>query len=248
MCCSDWPERFARTADFLGDEGFRRLRRSRIAVVGLGGVGSHAAVALARSGAGRLLLVDFDLVTETSLNRNPILGPSDVGRHKVDAIAESLVGHCPDTAFEISREFFHRDTAETVLDPPPDLVVDAIDSLNPKVTLLEECILRGIEVVSSMGASGRRDPSQVRVGDVMDSSGCPLAKQIRKRLRKRSIEGGIRCVWSLEPDDMGPLEPERERVLDRGRVRNRLPSLISMPGIFGYACASEAIEVICNGP
>lgn len=247
MSCSDWPERFARTVDFLGREGFRRLRGSRIAVVGLGGVGSHAAVALARSGAGRLVLVDFDLVTESSLNRNPVLGPSDVGRHKVDAMAAGLAADCPDTEYETGREFFHHDIAGAVLDPPPDLVVDAIDSLNPKVALLEECVLRGIPVVSSMGASGRRDPSQVRVGDVMDSSGCPLARQIRKRLRKRHIEGGIRCVWSVEPDGMGPLEPEPERVLDRGRVRNRLPSLISMPGIFGYACAAEAMDAICRG-
>jgi len=247
MSCSDWPERFARTVDFLGEQGFRRLRGSRIAVVGLGGVGSHAAVALARSGAGRLLLVDFDLVTETSLNRNPVLGRGDVGRHKVDAMADALAEDCPDTELETGREFFHHDTAGAVLDPPPDLVVDAIDSLNPKVALLEECVLRGIPVVSSMGASGRRDPSQVRVGDVMDSSGCPLARQIRKRLRKRSIEGGIRCVWSVEPDAVEPLEPDPERMLDRGRVRNRLPSMISMPGIFGYACAAEAMDAICGG-
>ncbi len=247
MSCSDWPDRFSRTVDFLGGEGFRRLRGSSIAVVGLGGVGSHAAVALARSGAGSLLLVDFDRVTESSLNRNPVLGPSDVGRPKVSAMSRRLRDQCPDTDCRILCEFFHHETAKAVLDPAPDLVVDAIDSLNPKVALLEECVRRGIPVVSSMGASGRSDPSLLRVGDVMDSTGCPLARQIRKRLRKRSIRKRIRCVWSVEPDESGPLEPEGDRVLERGRIRNRLPSHIVMPGIFGYACASEAIGTICSG-
>ena len=234
--------------DFLGQEGFQRLRRARVAVVGLGGVGCHAAVALARSGIGSLLLVDFDLVTETSLNRNPLLAPGDVGAAKADVLAARLSADCPHTACKSMKEFFHPEMAVAVLEPAPDLVVDAIDSVNPKTALLEECVLRGIAVVSSMGASGRSDPSSVRVGDVMESTGCPLARQLRKRLRKRGVDGGIRCVWSVESDTRGPLEPDRQdRILRRGRERNRLPSLITMPGIFGYACAAEAVNAICYG-
>lgn len=247
MSCSASADRHRRTVGLLGPGGFRRLRSSRVAVIGLGGVGAHAAIALARSGVGHLLLDDFDLVTESSLNRNPLLGPDDVGLPKADTMAGRLQRDCPDTRVGARREFFHHDTADAILKPAPDLVVDAIDSLNPKVALLEECSRRGVPVVSSMGASGRTDPAAVRVGDLMDSRCCPLARQVRKRLRKRGMGRGARAVWSVEPDRMEPMEPEAaERTLDRGRARNALPSLITMPGIFGYACAAEAMRMLCS--
>ena len=247
MSCSGSADRHHRTVGQLGHGGFRRLRGSRVAVIGLGGVGAHAAIALARSGIGHMLLVDFDLVTESSLNRNPLLGPGDVGLPKADVMADHLLRDCPDTGSKARREFFHHDTADLILQPAPDLVVDAIDSLNPKVALIEECLRRGVPVVSSMGASGRTDPSAVRVGDLMDSRCCPLARQVRKRLRKRGIDRGTRAVWSVEPDRSRPMGLDgSERTLDRGRARNTLPSLITMPGIFGYACAAEAIAMLCG--
>lgn len=237
--------RFNRVLDLLGEKTHNRLMKTRITVIGLGGVGCHAAIALARCGAGALKLVDFDLLTETSLNRNPIAGLSDIGEPKVEILASQLRRTCPNTEIETLVEFFHEDTAAKILAPPPDIVVDAIDSLNPKVALLEYCIRNNISVVSSMGASGRRDPSLVRRGDISQTSNCPLAKQLRKYLRKRGISKGIQCVYSVESAGKHALPPDTDdQTLERGRIRNSIPSLITMPGIFGYALADLVLEFI----
>jgi tRNA A37 threonylcarbamoyladenosine dehydratase len=240
--------RFDRIRELLGDAAFLELRRASVTVVGLGGVGAHAALALARSGVGSLTLVDFDLVTATSLNRSPVALPADVGRPKTDVLAESLAASCPDTSVSTLKLFFHHDTADQLLDRKPDIVVDAIDSLNPKTALLECCLKRGIPVVSSMGASGRTDPSLVRTGDISETGGCPLARQVRKYLRRRGITEGVPCVWSVEPAGDHALPPDLEGLIqERGRIRNRIPSSIVMPGIFGYALASLVIRHLCRG-
>ncbi|OPL18065.1 MAG: hypothetical protein AVO35_07885 [Candidatus Aegiribacteria sp. MLS_C] len=240
--------RFARVADFLGEEGFRRVRSASVTVFGLGGVGCHAAIALARSGIGLLRLVDFDTLTETSLNRNPLASPSDCGRSKVDVLARYLGESCPGTSVVADREFFHEETADRLLSPRPDAVVDAIDSLGPKASLLEQCLARGLKVFSSMGASGRRDPSMVRTGDISETRNCPLARQLRKYLRKRGIEAGIPCVYSMEVSNGHFLPPDLEDLtLMRGRTRNRIPSLITMPGIFGYAVAGMVLGHLSEG-
>jgi tRNA A37 threonylcarbamoyladenosine dehydratase len=243
-----WPARFGRVVDLYGEEAFARIRAGRVAVLGLGGVGSHAAVCLARSGVGGLRLVDFDTVTASSLNRNPVAGPADVGRPKVDVVAEHLARVCPDTAVATSTAFCHADTLDDLLAPPPDVVADAIDSLTPKAALLEHCVRRGLAVVSSMGASSRTDPTLVRVGDLAGTAVCPLARKLKQYLRKRGIAGGITCVWSLE-QPVAPLPPALEdRTCDRGRVRNRLPSQMSLPGIFGYALALLALDRLAGRP
>jgi len=191
--------RFSRVRDFLSDEGFLRVRNSWVTVVGLGGVGCHSAIALARSGIGGLTLVDFDQLTETSLNRNPVAGPGDVGALKVEVMTRHLKATCPDTVLKTIPLFYHEENADEILNSKADAVIDAIDSLNPKTSLLQQCVKRGIPVFSSMGASGRSDPSLVRTGDLFNSRGCPLAKQVRKYLRKRDVFQGISCVYSIEP-------------------------------------------------
>ena len=236
------PGRFTRVIDLYGEEGFARLREACVTVLGLGGVGSHAAIALARTGVGQLVLADHDRLTASSLNRFPGAGPEDVGRLKAEFLREELARTCPDTTTQISLAFFHLDQAETLFTPRPTIVADAIDSLNPKVALLEHCIRTGLPVVSSMGASARRDPARIRVGELSETSGCPLARQIRRRLRRRGVAGSIRCVYSLE--EGGPVLPPdpSEPQNTRGRIRNRLPSQITIPGIFGYALAHVVIE------
>ena len=237
--------RFDRVIDFLGRDSFPSVRRANVTVIGLGGVGCHVAVALARSGIGNLRLVDFDKITETSLNRNPMAGLWDCGGYKVDIVADQLRRTCPDTRIETLTEFFHSDTADSILKPVPDVVVDAIDSLNPKAALLEYCVEHSIPVFSSMGASGRRDPSLVRTGDISRTRCCPLARQLRKYLRKRGISSGISCVYSTEPPGDHSLPPDmNDQIFHRGRVRNRIPSLIIMPGIFGYTLAGMVLDQI----
>lgn len=252
------PVRFGRNADLYGNDGFARIRRGSVAVIGLGGVGSHCAVNLARSGVGRLLIVDFDRVTASSLNRSPVAGPGDIGRLKADVLGDHLRRTCDDTDVVVSHAFCAADTLSDLLGSgrgeqagspaarglprPPDLVIDAIDSLNPKVTLLAYCVQERLPVLSSMGAAGRRDPTRVHVADLEATSVCPLARQVRSRLRRRGVAGGITCVFSTEPP-APPREPDLgDRTYDRGRLRNRLPSQMSLPGVFGYTLASLALD------
>lgn len=241
---AEFPRRFTRTVDLYGHDGFGRIRAAAATVVGLGGVGSHAAVALARSGIGALHLIDFDQVTESSLNRLVVAGPADVGRPKVDVIARHLEQYCPDTRIRTSPEFFQADAAVRLLAPPCDLVIDAIDSLNPKVALLAECVARGLPVVSSMGAAGRRDVAQVRVDDIAATRGCPLARRVRRLLRLAGVTSGVTCVYSIEPGVEALPPDEEEAHTGPGRVRRRLPSSIALPGIFGYAVASVGLDRI----
>ncbi|MEN8209830.1 MAG: tRNA threonylcarbamoyladenosine dehydratase [Candidatus Fermentibacteria bacterium] len=241
----EFQRRFDRVVDFFGRDSFLRIRNADVTIIGLGGVGCHAAAALAGSGIGTLRLVDFDRVTETSLNRNPFAVTSDCGGYKVDIVADQIRRTCPDTRVETSMDFFHSDTADSILTPVPDAVVDAIDSLNPKAALLEYCVQQRIPVFSSMGASGRRDPSHLSTGDISRTRSCPLAKQLRKYLRKRGITSGIQCVYSTEPAGDHSFPPDMEdQIHSRGRIRNRIPSLMVMPGIFGYTLAGMVLDHI----
>ncbi len=237
---------FGRTIDLLGEEGFAALRRSRVTVFGLGGVGSHAAAALVRAGVRRLRVVDFDKVTWSSLNRHAVARAGDVGRGKAEVVAEILGAVAPEVEVEPLEAFFHDDTADELLAPAPDHVVDAIDSYTPKVTLLRHCLRRGLPVVSSMGASARTDPTLLRVGDISETRVCPLARVVRRGLSKHGITGGFPAVYSIEAP-LPPLPPdEGDETLRRGRVRNRLPSLSVMPGIFGYTVASVVINALAG--
>lgn len=244
MSSSVCPDRFTRTVDLYGDAGFAAIRTARVVVCGLGGVGAHAALALARSGIGRLVLIDFDPVTASSLNRSPCATVADVGRPKVAVVGDFLRRTCPDTGVDGVEAFFHADTADMLLAPPPSCVVDAIDALNPKVELLTACVTRSIPVASSMGAAGRTDVSFVRAGDLWESRRCPLAGRVRKYLRRRGVTAPIPCVWSQEePADALAPDADDPRY-ERGRIRNRLPSGIAMPGIFGYALASLVLDLV----
>lgn len=233
---------FTRNIDLVGEEGFRRLRASRVAVLGLGGVGSHAAVALARAGIGHVRLVDFDKVTASGLNRHAVARLEDVGQPKVEVVGQQLRAIAPEMTVEQVPLFFHEESMEEILGGGLDMVVDAIDSFTPKVVLLSRCVARALPVVSSMGASARVDPTLMRVGDLSETRVCPLARAVRKALAKKGVRSGVTCVFSEEAP-LPPLPPDdNDEVLPRGRTRNRLPSLSVMPGIFGYAVAGQVIQ------
>ena len=164
---------FTRNIDLVGEEGFRRLRAARVAVIGLGGVGSHAAVALARAGVGHVRLVDFDKVTASGLNRHAVARLEDVGQPKVEVVGRQLLAIAPEMTVEQQAVFFHEETVEQILGGGLNMLVDAIDSFTPKVVLLASCVARGLAVVSSMGASARVDPTLMRVGDLSETRVCP---------------------------------------------------------------------------
>ena len=233
---TDPLDRFSRTEDFLGTDGFAAFRRASVAVVGLGGVGSHAALALTRAGVGRLRLIDFDKVDPSNLNRHAVATPKDVGEPKPTVMKRHLLEVFPQAQLETFNTFFHLDTADELFEGSLDYVVDAIDGLNTKVALLRYLVEHNLPVVSSMGASLRSDPSLVRVDSIEKTRGCPLAKVLRKRLRRQGIHKGITAVYSTERVAHTSLSPNNEDVPFRGgRRRNKLPSLSTLPGIFGYA-------------
>ncbi len=238
---------FDRSRELLGDPGFEALGAARVVVVGLGGVGSHAVSALVRAGVGRLSLIDFDVLTWSSMGRVALARPEDVGQPKAEVLAQRARDLVPELEVETSTAFFHDDSAAELLDAGPvDLLIDCIDSVNPKVALLREAHVRRLVTLSSMGAAGRTDPSAVRVADISETRRCPLARVIRRRLRRVGVDRGITCVYSLE-EPVAALPPdESEPAYARGRRRNRLPNLAVMPGIFGYALASQAITTLAG--
>lgn len=241
--------RFDRVRDFFGEEGLLKIREASVFVAGLGGVGSHCASALCRTGVGEVILCDFDEVTETGLNRSALFGPGDVGLGKAATAARLLGDLCPDTRVSFLNAFIHRDTLpELIPSGSVFAVADAIDSLNPKAELLSWCLAMGLAVCSSMGASGRRDPSMLRIGSLEETRGCPLARQLRRYLRNRHVSGSVMCVYSTEKA-VKPLPPDLDDAIrGRGRVRNRLPSLMTMPGAFGYALAQLVLDgIVGNG-
>ncbi len=254
---SAFPPRHYRTVLFYGEERFRCIREATVTIIGLGGVGAHAAVNLARSGIGALHLVDFDTVSVSSLNRSPFAEPADLGRLKTDALRDYLNRVCPDTTVIVTEAFCGEDTLARIVPPdsPPGLVIDAIDSLNTKVGLLVWCHGHGIPVITSLGAAGKSDVGQVRSGDISESTICPLARKVRSRLKRRQIAEGIPAIWSIEnakahrPDaakEEG--EPDPPEKPNGTRERNTLASQMTLPGVFGYGLAAMALDILSDRP
>jgi len=239
-------ERFKRTRCFLGDKKFALLQHSRITIVGLGAVGGYAAEGLARAGVGALRLVDFDTIQPSNINRQILALESSIGLPKV-AVAKERIGQInPECQVEALQLFAAEETLDEILAPAPDILIDAIDSLNPKVQLLAGAHRRNIPTFSSMGAALRTDPSKIKTGDIMTSNHCPLAKHVRNRLRRQGVEGGIQCIYSTERVEFsyqGPEENDQKASIyeDRGRKRNVLGSLPTITGIFGLIIANEVI-------
>ncbi len=227
-----------RTRIVIGDSGVERLRGARVLLAGLGGVGSYAAEALARAGIGHLALADFDQVAASNLNRQLVALGSTLGREKLDVMGERVRDINPDCRLTRLDQFLAADQMARVLEPGFDFVIDAIDSLNSKVALIFTAIELGIPVASSMGAGGRTDPSRIRVGDLMDSQVCPLARVVRQRLRRRGLGRGVLAVWS-EETPCAPLPPEPAGI---GRARAVNGTVSYLPALFGMTLAGAVVH------
>lgn len=189
-------EQFLRITRLLGEELVEVLHTKTVMVVGLGAVGGMCLESLVRCGIGRLILVDFDTVGITNLNRQILATYDTLGMPKTEVAKQRVLSINPECEVKTLSLFVQEQTMDQIFSEKVDLIVDAIDSLNPKCTLLQTAYERNIPVVSSMGAALRRDPSLIRTGDLMDTYGCPLAKQVRSNLRKRGISRGIEVVFS----------------------------------------------------
>lgn len=203
----DMKEIFSRGASLLGEDGIARLRASRVAVFGVGGVGGFAAEALARSGVGALDLIDHDTVSPSNINRQIIALHSTVGRKKVEVMAERIADICPDTVVRTFDTFYLPETAHLFDFSIYDYVVDAIDTVSGKIALVMQAKAAGTPIICAMGAGNKTDPSAFRVADISQTKVCPLAKVMRVELRKRGITD-VKVVYSEEP----PLIPLEEGV------------------------------------
>lgn len=229
----------ARTELLLGKERIEYLHKSHVLVVGLGGVGAYAAEMICRAGIGRMTIVDADTVNESNLNRQLPALHSTLGQQKAEVMARRLKDINPELDLRVYAEFIRDERTEEILDSEPfDFIVDAIDSVSPKVYLMYHAFMRKIPIVSSMGAGAKSDPAQIKIADISKTFNCGLAKAVRKRLSRLGINKGIPVVFSTEladPDAVIPVEDEECKITTAGTVSY-------MPAAFGCFLASYVIR------
>lgn len=231
---------FERSHILIGNQGIEKLKHSHVLVAGIGGVGSFTAEALARAGIGKLTLVDHDVVSSSNINRQLVALESTVDKAKVDVMAQRIQDINPNCQLIIKRDFITPDNIPELLSEPVDYLVDAIDSLSSKASLIEHAWRNNLPIYASMGAGGKLDPSQIKTGDLMDTSVCKLAKQLRHQLRKRGVGRGVETVFSTELS-LPPLPPED---VGRGRPRAVNGTISYMPSLFGLTLAGLLINAI----
>lgn len=229
---------FSRTQLLLGEEAIRRLKASRVAVFGVGGVGGHAVDALARAGVGTLDLIDSDTISITNINRQLLATHSSVGRLKVEVAKERILDIYPDAVVNTYPIFYTPDTADQFDFTQYDYIVDAIDTVTGKLCLAERAFAVGTPIISCMGAGNKLDGTAFRVADISKTTICPLARVMRKELKKRGISH-MKVVYSLE-EALTPVGAEEEMAATGKR---QIPgSAPYIPGIAGMLLAGEVVK------
>ncbi len=231
----EWLER---TSLLLGDEKLKKLQNANVLVVGLGGVGAYAAEMIARAGVGHMTIADADCVSESNINRQLVALHSTIGRPKCEILAERLRDINPDIELTIVNRFIKDDETDELLDSAPfDYVVDAIDTLSPKLALIKGSLDRGIPLVSSMGAGAKTDPTLMEIKDIAKTHHCPLAHMLRKRLHKIGIKRGFWAVFSPEPVREGAMI-----LCEEQNKKSNVGTISYIPALFGIGCASVVIR------
>lgn len=227
--------RFSRGEILYGND-FQKIVRAKVVVCGAGAVGSFALEALARTGVGNFLIIDFDKVECTNINRQLIALESTIGKSKAQLASSRILDINPDAKVEVLETFINVQNLNLIFDYQPDIVVDAIDSTDAKIALLRECAKRNLTVVSSMGAARKLDIFSIRRGDIFDTRVCPLASRIRKELRRAGVaRGKIQCVFSDE------LPSADTHIISKDKI---IGSCAHLTGAFGLALAQLALECI----
>jgi len=236
---------FSRNELAIGKEGLEILKNSTVAILGVGGVGSFSAEALARSGVGRLILVDKDDVDITNINRQIHALLSTIGQPKVDLMKERIKDINPGCEVIALKMFYTEETYEEFFSYNPDFVIDASDTISYKIHLMKECLNRNIAIISSMGAANKMDPTRFKIADISKTHTDPIAKVIRTRLKKEGIKKGIPVVFS----DESPIvirEDVRQRVgNDQSQIRKaKMPpsSNAFVPSVAGLIMASYTVS------
>ena len=232
---TDWQER---TRLLIGDNNIDRLSGSCVAVIGLGGVGGFAAEMVARAGVGRMIILDSDLVNESNKNRQLLALDSNIGVPKSEVMRERLLGINPELDPITIDAYLTEENVEDLLSQYKiDFLIDAIDTLSPKIALINYCVQKNIPLVSSMGAGAKYDATKVRLKDISKSFNCPLAYILRKKLRKYGISKGFKVVFSEEL-------PQREAIIpvEEQNKKSQVGTISYLPAVFGCICAQAAIE------
>ncbi|MBO5832245.1 MAG: tRNA threonylcarbamoyladenosine dehydratase [Alistipes sp.] len=230
-----WLER---TELLLGEEKLNTLRNANVLVVGVGGVGAYAAEMIVRAGVGRMTIADADKVSESNINRQLVALHSTIGREKCDILAERLKDINPELQLTIVNRFIKDSETDALLDSDKfDYVVDAIDTLSPKLALIKGSLDRGIPLVSSMGAGAKCDPTLMEIKDIAKTHHCPLAHMLRKRLHKIGIRKGFWAVFSPEPVRDGAMI-----LCEEQNKKSNVGTISYIPALFGIGCASVVVR------
>ena len=246
---------FSRTELLIGKSGLEKLQKARVAIFGIGGVGSFAVEGLVRAGVENFILVDDDKICLTNLNRQIIATRKTIGQYKIDVMKERILDINPNAKVETYKEFYMPDSKEKILDENIDYVIDSIDTVTAKIELVLNCEKMGIPIISSMGTGNKLDPSQFEITDIYKTSICPLAKVMRKELKKKGIKK-LKVLYSKEE----PIKPEETQnnscknncicppgTKRKCSIRNQVPGSISfVPPVAGLMISGEVIRDILS--
>ena len=226
-----------RTIKMLGVDGVNLLASSHVVVVGVGGVGGYAAEMLVRSGVGEITIIDADDVSVTNINRQLIADNLSVGRPKVELFEQRFKAINPDIKVNAHKEYLSAENLTALIPDGVDFVVDAIDTVAPKVALIEYCLRNRVGIVSSMGAGAKTDPTKMEICDISKTHHCPLAHMLRKRLHKIGIRKGFKAVFSPEPIREGAMI-----LCEEQNKKSNVGTISYIPALFGIGCASVVIR------
>ena len=242
---------FSRTELLIGKESVKKLSNCKVAVFGIGGVGSFTVEALVRSGVGKLVLIDNDCICITNINRQIHANQKNIGKPKVEAMKDRILEINPKVEVTTYQEFYLPQTADNLIHKDYDYIVDAIDTVTAKIDLVVKAKEMGIPIIASMAAGNKLDPTQFIVADIFETSVCPLSKVMRKELRKRNIDS-LKVVYSKEepikPANIGKNSCDdnsisKEEITGKSVTKRRLPGSISfVPSVAGLIIAGEVIK------
>lgn len=228
----------SRTKLLIGEQALHQLAKSHVMVVGLGGVGSYAAEFIARSGIGAMTIIDGDVVDPTNRNRQLPALATNHGVSKALIMKERLLAINPEMDLQVIQEFINPEMVLQQLSHQPDYIIDAIDSITPKITFIKTAYEQGLRLVSSMGAGAKLDPTQLKVVDISKTYNCPFAQQVRKNLKRHNIRRGIKVVFS-------PEEPMKESLMltdGKNYKKSAYGTISYLPAVFGAVAASVVIR------
>lgn len=235
---------FSRNRLLMGEDNLKKLKNSKVALFGIGGVGGYAAEALARSGIGSFLLVDNDVISLSNINRQIIALHQTVGKYKVDVMKERILDINPEADVTVSKCFFLPENSGEIDFSDCSYIVDAVDTVSAKIEIVMKAAKYNVPVISSMGTGNKLDASMLRIADIYDTSVCPLARVMRHELRERGIKK-LKCVYSTEK----PIKPDSSHMnmTDDGALKRQIPGSIAfVPSVAGLLMAGEVVRDLCG--